>query len=203
MTLFSGRTTRCAFLVVCLLTSMFFVCGLAFAAEGGGHGGAHDSERLWDLGYRFLNFALLVIILFVVVRKTAIKDFFSDRREQIRIKFEELKGERRAAESRSQELEKKLKELEKEKKEIIGRCKAEGIAEKEKIVAEAEERAAQILAQADLAIGREIRAARDRLVQEVVDIASKRAEEMIVNEVQDSDQDQFVDEFVKRVENLH
>ena len=74
-------------IIICLtLVGLVFFCGLGFGSEGGGHGAAQDSKRLLDLGYRFLNFALLVIILFVVIRKTAIKDFFSNRREEIKRK---------------------------------------------------------------------------------------------------------------------
>jgi F-type H+-transporting ATPase subunit b len=173
------------------------------AAEGGGHGAGHDSERVWDLGYRFLNFALLVIILFVVIRKTAIKDFFSNRREEIKKRFEDLKKERDAAERRYQELENELKAFELKKKEILKQFEAEGAAEKERIIAEAEKRSKQILDQTDLTIQREIQAARDRLQAEMVEVASQKAQEIIEKKIKDSDQDQLINEFIERVEKLH
>ena len=77
------------------------------------------------------------------------------------------------------------------------------VDEKEKIVAEAKKRAAQILAQADVTIEREIQAARDRLRQEVVDVAARKAQEIIVKDIKSSDQDHLVDEFIERVEKLH
>ena len=98
--------------------------GLAFASGGGGEQAAADSgAKLRDLGYRFLNFILLVIIIFVVVRKTAIKDFFANRREEIRKKFDDLQAERDSAEKRYEELEQKLKDFEKQKQEIIEQFK--------------------------------------------------------------------------------
>ena len=80
---------------------------------------------------------------------------------------------------------------------------AEGVAEKERIVAEAKERAAQILAQADVTIEREIQAARDRLKEELVDVAAQKAREIITKDITDSDQDNLVNEFIESVEKLH
>jgi F-type H+-transporting ATPase subunit b len=202
MTLSKCRKGRLSAILGIALLGLFVFWGLGLAAEGGGHGG-HDSERVWDLGYRFLNFALLVIILFVVIRKTAIKDFFSNRREEIKRKFEDLKKERDAAERRYQELENELKAFELKKKEILKQFELEGTVEKEKIIAEAKERSKQILEQTDLAIQREIQAARDRLQAEMAEVASQKAQEIIEKQIKDRDQDQLINEFIEKVEKLH
>ena len=203
MILFKGKKGKFVLIAGLTLISIFILCGLGFASEGGGHGGTDESQRLWDLGARFLNFTLLVIILFVVIRKSGVKDFFSARREEISKKFEDLKEERDAAEGRYRELEAELKAFETKKKEIIQQFEAEGIAEKERIIAEAEERAKQILEQAGLTIQREIQAAKDRLTAEMVEAAAQRAQGIIEKEIKDSDQDQLVNEFIERVEKLH
>jgi F-type H+-transporting ATPase subunit b len=203
MILFKGKKGKFLLIAGLTLISIFILCSLGFASEGGGHGGTDGSQRLWDLGARFLNFAILVIILFVVIKKTNIKDFFSGRRAEISQKFEDLKRERDAAESRFRKLEDELKAFEAKKKEIIQQFEAEGVAEKEKIIAEAEERAKQILEQAGLTIQREIQAAKDRLATEMVEAAAQRAQGIIEKEITDSDQDQLVNEFIERVEKLH
>ncbi|MBW1798543.1 MAG: ATP synthase F0 subunit B, partial [Deltaproteobacteria bacterium] len=148
--------------------------------------------RTLDLLYRFINFTLLVIILVVVVKKAKIGGFFSSRIEEIKKKFDDLNAEKDTSEGRFQELEKKLKEFEVKKQEIIEQFKVDGEAEKEKIIAEARERANQILIQADLTIEREIQAARDRLRQEVVEVAARNAQEIIEREIKDGDQDHLV-----------
>jgi F-type H+-transporting ATPase subunit b len=188
----------------CVLVSLFFLLGPGFAAEGAGHGGGgHEGARTLDLLYRFINFALLVIILVLVIRKTTIKDFFATRREEIRKKLESLQQEKAAAEGRYRDLEKKLREFEEKKKEIIEQFKAEGLAEKEKIIAEANERMKQILAQADLTIQREVQAARVKLRNEVVDVAAEKARQMISKDIKDMDQDLLVNDFIQEVEKLH
>ena len=200
---FKGKKGKFVLIAGLILISLFIFCGLSFASEGGGHGGTDGSQRLWDLGARFLNFAILVIILFVVIKKADVKGFFSGRRAEISQKFEDLKKERDAAESRFRELEDELKAFETKKKEIIQQFEAEGVAEKKKIIAEAEERAKQILEQAGLTIQREIQAAKDRLAMEMVEAAAQRAQGIIEKEITDSDQDQLVNEFIERVEKLH
>jgi F-type H+-transporting ATPase subunit b len=192
---------RSSFIAACTVMMSLAFCGLAFASggEGGGHGGGDVTNLL----YRILNFVLMVIILVVVIRKTTIKDFFANRKEEIRQKLESLKRDREAAESRCKELEKKLREFEIQKKEIIDQFRADGAAEREKIIKEARERSAQILAQANLTIEREIQAARDRLLRKMVEVAAARAEDIIAKQINDSDQDHLVSEFIERVERLH
>ena len=192
---------RSSFVAACTVMISLAFCGLVFASggEGGGHGGGDVTNLL----YRILNFVLMVIILVVVIRKTTIKDFFANRKEEIRQKLESLKRDREAAESRCSELEKKLREFEIQKKEIIDQFRADGAAEREKIIKEARERSAQILAQANLTVEREIQAARERLLHKMVEVAAARAEDIIAKQINDSDQDHLVSEFIERVERLH
>jgi F-type H+-transporting ATPase subunit b len=189
--------------IACLLLTLgvFYAPGLA--SEGAAEGGGHDSGRLTDLLYRFINFTLLLIILFVVIRKTAAKNFLATRREEIAKKMDDLQKEKEAAERRHRELEQKLKEFSAQKDEIIEQFRAEGVREKEKIIEEAGRRASQMLTQADLTIQREIQAARNRLRQQVVDAAARKAQDMISREIQESDHDQLVSDFIQKVEKLN
>jgi F-type H+-transporting ATPase subunit b len=172
-------------------------------AASGSEAAAHDGGQGLDLLYRFINFALLVIILFVVVRKTPIKDFFSSRREEIKRRLEDLERDRKASEDRYRALERKLSESEKQRDELMAQYKAEGLAEKEKIVAAARVKAQEILKQADLAIKREIDAAKQRLRNEVAEVATQKARQILQKEIRENDQDRLVDDFVERVGKLN
>jgi F-type H+-transporting ATPase subunit b len=185
------------------MTLLFVIafCGLALASGGGDAGDSHD--KMLNLFYRILNFTLLVIILVVVIKKTNMLRFFGERKDEIKQKLDDLTKERQTAENRSRELETKLAEFEIQKKEILEQFRAEGAKEKARIIAEARERAAQLISQADHTIEREIQGATERLKQEVVEMAALRAEEIISKGINDSDQDHLVDEFIKSVEKLH
>jgi F-type H+-transporting ATPase subunit b len=77
-------------LLIVGMTLLFVVtlCGFAFASGGGGAEEGHD--KMLNLFYRILNFVLLVIILFVVIKKTSMLRFFGERREEIKEKLDAL-----------------------------------------------------------------------------------------------------------------
>ena len=115
----------------------------AEAVSDGGHGNSQRADRkgdLLDLLYRFINFALLVIILGWGMKKAGIKDSLALRVKDIRQKLEDLKSEKEASESKYRDIEARLLAFEEEKKRIIEEFKSEGQAEKDKnAAAEAEE----------------------------------------------------------------
>jgi len=188
------------FTVGCFAAGSVLLSSFAMAA---GEHGADRSGDLLDLLYRTINFTLLVIILFIVLRKLPIKEYFSSRIEGIKKELEELKRQREAAERKEQELESKLKAFEGERKEILEQFRADGLAEKERILAEAGERAKQMLEQAGVSIQYEMQTAKEKLKQEVVALAAQRAEEIIAREMTDKDQDRLVNEFIERLGKTH
>ncbi len=207
------RNRRYLFFVAFFAAFSVLLCGVAIGGEGtqesthgGVHEGAHEEDRsgdLRDLLYRFINFALLVIILFVAIKKSGVMGFFSRRVEEIKEKLESLKNEKEESENRYRDIEEKLRDFEEERKDIIEQFKKEGMAEKEKIIAEAEERVQQLLEQAELTIQNEMQSARDGLKQEVLDLAAQKAREILSKEITDEDQDQLVNEFIERVDKIH
>lgn len=190
---------RLLFSLGCFASASAFLSSFALAAGGG----ADRSADLLDLLYRFINFALLVIILFIVLRKVPLKEFFSSRIEGIKKELEDLKKQREAAQRKAQELESKLKAFEGERKEILAQYRADGLAEKERILAEARDRAKQILEQAEMSIQYEMQSAKEKLKQDMVALAARRAEEIIAREMTDRDQDRLVDEFIEKLGKTH
>ena len=172
------------------------------AVSGEEHGTGHGADRsgdYLDLFYRFINFALLVIILFIVIKKTPVKSFLNARSEEIRQKLEDLEREKEEAENRYHDLEKQLKDFEEKRNSIIDQFRKEGIAEKEKIIADARQRVKQIIDQSESSIQQEILAARKKLKQDVVELAAQKAQEIIAEEMNENDQDSLVGEFIERV----
>ena len=205
--------------IALLLFASFFLLinGLAFATEDdhanspkvveeGAHGEGHGGDRtadLMDLLGRFVNFTVLVVVLVVVVKKFRVKNMLTARIDEIRQRLDDLKKEKEETESKYQEAERKLREFEAEKQDIIEQFKKEGKAEREKIITEAQKRSAQILKQAELTIQQEMQSAKKRLREGVVELAAQRAGEIMAKEMTDKDQDRLVNEFIKKVGDLH
>jgi len=179
---------------------------IANSSESGGHTTEeHSTDRsrdLLDLLYRFINFALLVIILVIVIRKTTIKDIFKNRTEEIRHRLDNLRKEKEEAEARYEDIASQLKDFESRKKEIIDQFIKEGLDERERIISEAKERVDQIIVQSEMTINHEIQLARNRLKDEVVDLAAKKAKEIISGEFNEKDQDKLIDDFIERMGKL-
>lgn len=195
----SNNRKRVLFAAGCLALAGVLFSSFALAAGGG----ADRSGDLLDLLYRFINFGLLVIILIIVLRKVPVKEYFSSRIEGIKKELEDLKKQREAAEQKARDLETKLKAFEEERKEILAQYQADGLAEKERILAEAGVRAKQILRQAEVSIQFEMQTAKEKLKQEVVALAAQRAEEIIAREMTDKDQDRLVNEFIDKLGKTH
>lgn len=195
----SNNRKRVLFAAGCLASAGVLFSSFALAAGGG----ADRSGDLLDLLYRFINFGLLVIILIIVLRKVPVKEYFSSRIEGIKKELEDLKKQREAAEQKARDLETKLKAFEEERKEILAQYQADGLAEKERILAEAGVRAKQILRQAEVSIQFEMQTAKEKLKQEVVALAAQRAEEIIAREMTDKDQDRLVNEFIDKLGKTH
>ena len=168
------------------------------STETEGHS-ADRSGDLKDLAYRFMSFAALIIILIIVFRKTKILDYFTVRSEEIKKKFEDLKRDKDEAERKYKEIEEQLKNFEEKRNEIIEQYRLEGVKEKDRIISEAKERVKQIITQSETTIEHEIESARNQLKMDIVDIASKRAQDILVKELNEKDQENMVVEFVEKV----
>jgi F-type H+-transporting ATPase subunit b len=194
------NSRRLSLAALALAAATVLLASFALASEGGG---ADRSGDLLDLLYRWINFALMVIILVVVLRKVPIKEYFSSRIQRIQKELEDLKMQKESAQRKAQELESKLKTFEGERKEILEQYRAEGLAEKERILAEARDRAKQILGQAEVSIQYEMQTAKQKLKEEVVALAAQRAEEIIAREMTDKDQDRLVNDFIEKLGKTH
>ena len=198
-----GKIIRKPTIYFCVMIVLYLLLsGIALAA-GGGHDGGEDNAALIDLWKRLLNFALLVIILGWAIKKTGITGFFKKRTEEIGQKLGELEREKEEAESKCREAEKQLKEFEVKREEILEQFKSEGLAEKERIVAEAQNRVQAIIKQAEFTIQQEMESARERLKQEAVSVAAQKAQEILAKEITDTDQDHLVNDFIERVGKIH
>ena len=170
-----------------------FAAGPALAAGGEEHGGGEG------LLFPFLNFVLLVGVLFFLTRKP-VRAFFAERKRNIETELDQATELQRQAEERHAKWQRRLVDLERELDEIrrLGRERAE--AEREQILADARESAARIERTARSAIEQELRRARETLRDEASNVAVDLAAGLLRERVTDADRDRLLDEFIARVE---
>ncbi len=168
------------------------------SGEESGHGGDRSAD-LRDLLYRFITVALVVILLVVVARKARLTDYLSARSNDIRKHLEDLQREKEDAEKKCREMENRLKDFESKKNEIIEEYRKEGIAERDRIIKDANDRIKKIIAQSEAAMEQEIRSATNRLKQEVVEAAIMQAREIIKKEINEKDNNDLINKFIEKV----
>lgn len=180
------------------------IAGAVYAAGADSAGGAHGSlspEKLKDLGWRVMNFAALMIILVKFLKKP-LADGLKNRKEGIRAEFEDLEARRGEAEREYKEYAGKLAGIDDELRDMVEKAVAQGQKEKERIIEEAERAADSIKRQAEMAIQNEVMEAKRRLKVEVTEQAAAMAEEIIKKNLQPTDQEKLVEDYLSKVGGL-
>ena len=171
-----------------------------FAASGGGHGDEHTAPKGWVATdtYRVLNFAVLAIALFFVLKKP-VSQALGARIKGIKDQLEELEEKKKTAEKQLAEYNQKLSTLGGEAEKIIQEYIKQGEEAQKRIIKEAEETATKLEEQDKRHIEHEFKQARDQLQEEVMQRALAEAEEIIKRKITSEDQERLVDEYLQKV----
>ena len=206
---------KLAVLAIAVIAAFMLVgTGAAMAASGGGHGdtadthgeAAHGEEHGDAHGggwtkydtYRVMNFSVLFIGLFLLLRKPLSKALNS-RIEGIRAQLEELEAKKKAAEDELAGYNEKLAMLDKEAEKIVAEYIQQGEDARDRILKEAESAAEKLEAQAQKNIEHEIAKAKQELQQDVIAKALVKAEDLIKAKITEDDQNRLVDEYLEKV----
>jgi len=189
------------------LTAIVAIAGNLYASGGEAGGsmtgpqGSLSPAKLKDFMWRVMNFAALMIILIKFLKKPLV-DALKGRQQSIATEFEDLETRRADGEREYNEYASKLAGIDNELKEMVQKAIAQGQVEKERIIEEANKAAENIKRQAEMAIHNEITEAKRRLKSEVTEQAAIMAEEIIKKNLQATDQDKLVEDYLTKVGGL-
>jgi F-type H+-transporting ATPase subunit b len=182
-----------------LVALLLFGGAVAFASsEGGGHGDAAAKGWVATDTYRVMNFAVLAIGLFLILKKP-VSQALSGRIQGIREQLEELETQKKAAEAKLAEYDAKMAELDKEAETLLAEYVKQGEEAKARILKEAEAAAEKLKEQASKNIEYEFLQAKADLKAEIVDKALAKAEAIIKEKINSDDQEKLVDEYLEKV----
>ncbi len=170
--------------------------GHAASEGGGGHGGGiHWQNTDW---FRVLNFAILAVGLFLLLRKP-FSQALNNRIKGIQSELEELESRKASVEKQLADYNKKLADLGKEAEQIVAEYTRQGEEAKARILKEAQSAAEKLEDQAQKNIVYEFEQAKLTLQVEIVEKALAKAEALIKNQITEKDQDHLVDEYLEKV----
>ncbi|MDP2853563.1 MAG: ATP synthase F0 subunit B [Smithellaceae bacterium] len=192
---FSHRSIRFS-LLLSLMVVLASVC-LAYAS-GGGEGG--DSSQWKGFAFKSLNAAIIIGFLAWILAPK-IKEFFAGRRQEIKESMESTTAQKADAEKQYREYAEKIDKASLEIDGIFEMIKAQGIAEKQKIIEDAKKIAGKIKEDAQAQIEQELKKASGQLRSEAVALSVQMAEEILKRNITAQDHEAMVKEYMDKVVN--
>jgi F-type H+-transporting ATPase subunit b len=175
--------------------ALFCVVGIVLASsgEGGGTKGWVATDT-----YRVMNFTVLAVGLFLVMRKPVSKAL-NARIKGIEEQLVDLEAKKKEAEKQLAAYNEKLATLEAEADKLIDEYVRQGNEAKERILVEAQAAAEKLEEQARRNIEHEFKQTKLKLKEEVLVKALAKAEELIKSKITDKDHEKLVEEYLEKV----
>ena len=225
--IFSGRRSRIVRWTLPLALAALLIFGAAAvfastdgghsdATTSGGHGEAAATDGHGDTGaqgghgdavakgwvatdtYRVMNFTVLFIGLFLVLKKP-VAQALGGRIQGIKEQLADLEEKKKAAEAKLAEYDAKMAHLDKESEALLAEYVKQGEDAKARILKEAEAAAERLKEQASKNIEHEFLQAKTELKAIIVEKALAKAEAIIKEKINSEDQDKLVDEYLEKV----
>lgn len=169
----------------------------AEGVEADAHGEVHLSDVWASIEFwgSVVNFLLLIGIIVFLARKP-MGSFLVGRRKLVEEGLAESSRLRAAAQQKYDEYTQRLKKLDREIAQIRKEMIAAGEAERDRIVAEAEAKAARMRREAEFLIDQQLKQLRVDLTREAVEAAVTAAEQVLVESTTPSDQQRLAQQYL-------
>jgi F-type H+-transporting ATPase subunit b len=187
-----------------LILSLLFVsltAGLVYAS-GGGEGHGNSAQQWKDFAWKTLNAVIIIGFLFWLLA-SKIKSFFAGRRQEIKESLDNAASQKAEAEKQYREYAEKIDKASAEIEGIFEMIKAQGVAEKQRIIEDAQKVAAKMKEDAQARIEQELSKASAQLRSEAVALSIQMAEEILKRNITAQDHEAMVKEYMDKVVNRH
>ncbi|MDH4205579.1 MAG: ATP synthase F0 subunit B [Desulfobacteraceae bacterium] len=183
--------------IMMVIMTMLFFCliGVSLASS---EGESKSKGWLATDTYKVMNFGVLAIGLFLLVRKPA-SQALNSRISGIKEQLSELEEKKQAAEKQLAEYTEKFSSLEQETEKLIEDYIRQGNEAKARIIDEAKKAAEKLEEQARRNIDHEFKQAKLELQREILEKALQKSEEILKNKITAKDQEKLVDEYLDKV----
>lgn len=191
------RLRRFASHILAVLWIVLSTSAAVYASGGeGGHG--HEGQKLIDFIWRIVNFSALAFLLYKLLGKN-MKTFFTGRREGIAASVEEARIAKEEAAKKFKEYDEKLTAATGEIAGISEMIRAQGVEEKERLVADARKIAEKMKEDAAVRMDQDLKKASNRLRMEASELSLQMAEDILKRNVTEKDHDKMVAEYIDRM----
>jgi F-type H+-transporting ATPase subunit b len=168
-------------------------------AAGAGH---HSEFNLTEELFRWINFIILAVVLYVVLSRI-LPRALQDHRQHIQQAIDEAKASRATAERLLRENQQKTANLQQELTQLQAQAAQEREESARRMEAEAQQLATRIVTQARLEVERATERARQSLREEAAALTVQIAEDILRREVHDEDNQAIVRRYIARIGELN
>ena len=181
------------------LTLALLIAVNSVYASGSSEGG-NTKSQWFEFAWKTLDFILLVGLLYWLLAEK-IKIFFVGRRQEIKDSMENAAKQKTEAEKKYREYSEKIDKASHEIDGIMEMIKAQGVAEKQKIIEDADKVAQKMKEDAQARIEQEFNKASSQLRSEAVSLSVEMAEEILKKNITAQDHEVMVREYMDKVVN--
>lgn len=175
------------------------LASVALASSGGESGGGDHAAGQWkDFGWRMLNTVILLAILYKLMW-AKMKGFFVERREAIKDQMDQAETAKAEAEDKFKEYSDRLDKATGEIAGIAEMIKAQGVAEREKIIESAKSSSEKMKEDAKARMDQEYNKASKKLRIEAAELSVLMAEDILKKSVKPQDHENMVKDFLERM----
>lgn len=169
--------------------------------DSGAHGDSPTAGQVFgntEFVASLLNFTLLIAILFFGLRKP-LGTFLSNRKLALEEGLAEAQRMKQEADAKYKEYASRLEKLDHEIDKLRAEMVKAGEAERDRIVQEAEAKAARMRRDADFLIEQQLKQLREDLTREAAYAAVATAEQVLRDKITAEDQQRLAQEYLKRL----
>ncbi len=179
----------------------FAAPAMALADEEAHHGGEHawDTTALVASGVNFV----ILIALFVFLFKNSLNNFLKERKASVERELNEAARLKAEAEAKHKEYSERLAKLDSELEQIKKDMIATGTKERDRIVAEAEQKAARMRREAEFVVEQQVKQLREDLTREAVEAAIAAAEVLVTKATTSFDHQRLAQEYLASLQSVH
>lgn len=167
-----------------------FLAGPAWAEDG-----VREWRPIYDLAMRWINFGIFIYFL-VKVAGPHLSNFLSGQKTEIQGKIEEVRKEKEDILAKVQEARDSFEKSGPHLEEIKSRILEQGERRKQQIIDDANEHSRLMMKNAQQRINNQITYARNKMANELVDMAMEKALERLPGEVTDDDNNRLIQNYL-------
>jgi len=174
----------------------FFMTAQAWASAAAE--AEHHAPSINDIWFPLANFLIYAFIL-VKFAFPLVRDFLRSRRDEVVSTISQASAKKQAAEALVNEYRAKLAGLETEVQSILASLRQEGERERNRVVREAQATAVKIKEDASFLAEQEVKMARQKLREEMAELAAATARQLVERNLSSADQTRLADDFIQTI----